>query len=149
MSGDLPLLRLARQVDKLSPQAREQVVQAHIPQVDERARMGAETHEALSQSARLFNASVKGVQTRFKHLSTEDISYPPQAWPDASFARQVAVHITVQRFNAPIAALMRDFRKGHNNFLRAVRSVDERMVSEDFAQAYEDMARAAEENLED
>ena len=53
----------------------------------------------------LFEASVRGVQSRFAHLSEEDIAAPPHQWFDAALARQIALHLLVEHFDVPKRAV--------------------------------------------
>lgn len=146
MSNDLPFLKLSQQA-KLLPAS--QVISKHFDDEPQEEQMPDDVREAWSETSRLFRASVKGVQTSFKHISIEDIAHPPQGWMDAMLARQIAMHIAIRRLHAPMGAVVRDLQRGRNNVRNALQSVENRMVSEDFATAYEDMAKVAERNLDD
>lgn len=92
----------------------------------------------------IFEASVNGVQTGFKHLSKEDIAHPPHAWFDAALARQIALHISVRRFEVSLRGIARELDRNKGSVLKALQTVDRRMAGAEFAETYEDMAAEAE-----
>ena len=97
----------------------------------------------------LFKASVNGVQSGFNHLSTEDIAHPPHRWFDAALARQIAFHIMINRFDVPRRRLSIELERSREAVLRAMRTVDERLLNEDFASSYEAMAEIADQSIND
>lgn len=97
----------------------------------------------------LFEASVTGVQSSFTHLSKMDIAHPPHAWFDAALARQIAIHIVINRFDVPRRRLVEELERSREAVLRAMRTVDERMLNEDFSDSYETMAEIASKTLKD
>lgn len=95
----------------------------------------------------LFEASVRGVQSRFPHLSEADIAAPPHHWFDAALARQIALHLLVQRFDVPKRAIVQELERSRDAVNRALRTVDERLQYPEFHDAYEAMAESAEAAL--
>jgi len=96
---------------------------------------------------RLFEASVKGVQTSFSHLSHDDIAYPPHRWFDAALARQIALHIMVNRFDIPKRRLALELQRSRESVTRALSTVTERLQNEAFSDSYEQMADVAGDEL--
>lgn len=91
----------------------------------------------------LFDAAVTGVRTRFKHLSRADICAPPHQWFDAALARQIALHLLHREFDVPKRALAGEIVRSREAVNRALRTVDERLRDETFAQSYSAMKRRA------
>lgn len=81
------------------------------------------------------------------HLSAEDIAAPPHQWFDAMLARQIALHISVHEFGVSRKRLSRDLRRNRASIMNALRTVDDRLLSPDFARAYADMAARARKVL--
>lgn len=96
----------------------------------------------------LFEASVRGVQSRFPHLSEADIALPPHHWFDAALARQIALHLLVEHFDIPKRAVAQELERSRDAVNRALRTVDERLQYPDFHDAYEAMAQSAQAALE-
>lgn len=98
---------------------------------------------------RLFQASVKGVQTEFKHLSFDDIMYPPHQWFDAALARQIAIHVLNSRFDVPKRRIAMELVRSRAAVNRALEIVDGRLAHEDFAQCYELIVHKTTDALND
>ncbi|MFK5980844.1 MAG: hypothetical protein QM488_18370 [Rhizobiaceae bacterium] len=96
-----------------------------------------------------YEASVSGVQSGFKHLSKENIAYPPHCWLDAALARQIAIHIMIEKFDIPRRQIARELERNRATILNAMRTVDERMLNPEFADSYETMSEAAVQSLFD
>lgn len=95
----------------------------------------------------IFEASVTGVQTGFKHLSRTDIAHPPHQWFDAMLARQIAIHIAVRRHHVALRRIARELDRNKGSVLLALKAVDRRLANEKFGRAYEDMAEQVEAAL--
>lgn len=95
----------------------------------------------------LFEASVRGVQSRFPHLSEADIAAPPHHWFDAALARQIALHLLVQHFDVPKRAVAQELERSREAVNRALRTIDERLQYPEFQDAYSAMAESAQASL--
>ncbi len=96
---------------------------------------------------RLFEASVKGVQSSFNHLSHDDIAYPPHRWFDAALARQIAIHIMVTRFDIPKRRLALELQRSRESVSRALSTVTDRLQNDVFSESYDQMAEIAGDEL--
>jgi len=96
----------------------------------------------------LFEASVRGVQSRFPHLSEADIVAPPHHWFDAALARQIALHLLIEHFDIPKRAVAEELERSRDAVNRALRTIDERLQYPEFQDAYEAMAECAHAALE-
>ena len=140
MTGpELPFLALAR---------------AHLPAPAERPAKAAPAdapapvpETAPREVDALFEASVSGVQTVFRHLSKADIAHPPHQWFDAALARQIAIHIAIRRFDVPLRRIARELERNRASVKAALQTVDERLKGQDFADSYRAMAQTAEQAL--
>lgn len=92
----------------------------------------------------LFEASVRGVQSRFPHLSEADIASPPHHWFDAALARQIALHLLVQHFDVPKRAVAQELERSRAAVNRALQTIDERLEYPEFQDAYTAMAESAD-----
>ena len=108
------------------------------------SRDRGEPHDVQS----LFEASVTGVQNTFNHLSKDDIAHPPHRWFDAALARQIAFHIMINRFDVPWRRLAKELVRSREAVMRAMRTVNERLLDEDFANSYETMADVADKAID-
>lgn len=90
-----------------------------------------------------FEASIRGVQTGFKHLSTDDIAHPPHQWFDAALARQIAIYLMVRQFNTPKRRIAEELQRSREAVNRALETVEARLVSDEFAASYDEMAERA------
>lgn len=97
----------------------------------------------------LFEASVRGVKSRFPHLSEADIASPPHHWFDAALARQIALHLLVQHFDVPKRAVAEELERSRDAVNRALRTIDERLQYPEFQDAYDAMAESAHAALSD
>lgn len=88
-------------------------------------------------------ASLKGVQSGFQHLSADDIAHPPHQWFDAALARQIAIHLMVTQFHVPKRHIAEETQRSREAINRALETVSNRLVSEEFAASYDAMAARA------
>ncbi|MDF1778773.1 MAG: hypothetical protein P1V13_22345 [Rhizobiaceae bacterium] len=95
----------------------------------------------------LFEASVRGVRSRFPHLSEADIASPPHQWFDAALARQIALYLLVEEFAVPKRAVAEELARSREAVNRALRTVEDRLQFADFQDAYSQMALSAQEAL--
>ncbi|WP_258571161.1 hypothetical protein [Flavimaribacter sediminis] len=91
----------------------------------------------------LFEASVRGVQSRFPHLSEADIVSPPHHWFDAALARQIALHLLVEHFDVPKRAVAKELERSRDMVNRALRTIDERLQYPEFQDTYSAIAESA------
>lgn len=101
------------------------------------------------EPAAAYAAAVEGVRTGFGHLSAADIAYPPHQWFDAMLARQIAIHIAIRRLQIGQRRLAREIERNKGAIVKALQTVERRRADSCFAAAYEAMAAAAEEALEE
>ena len=90
---------------------------------------------------------MKGVQSRFPHLSEVDIAAPPHQWFDAALARQIALHLLVEHFDVPKRAVAAELQRSREAVNRALRTVDDRLLLPEFQDAYATMAEGADAAL--
>ena len=95
-----------------------------------------------------FRASIEGVQEQMGHLTIEQICEPPREWLDAALARQIAIHLTVNRFAVQKRRIAIELERSREAINRALRTVDERLAHDAFAGRYEAMAERAQAALE-
>lgn len=113
------------------------------------AQDGNPDHAArMERAERVFLAAVKAVQARLNHLSEETITHPPHGWSDAVLARQIAVHVSIRQLALPGYHLAEAYQRSRESLHRALHAVDDRIAAEPaFAEAYADIAQAAETHL--
>lgn len=90
-----------------------------------------------------YRAALAAVQEVFPHLTLAQIVDPPQHMFDAALARQVAMHLTVARFDVPkrrFATLLGRSREAIN---RALRTIDWRLDQPEFEALYRRAAARA------
>lgn len=131
-----PFLELAHR-SECSPDVEASKAEKYQPRV----------HASNAGIEQLFEASVKGVQTEFKHLSFDDIMYPPHQWFDAALARQIAIHMMAHRFNVPKRRIAQELVRSRAAVNRALEIVDGRLDHEDFANCYELIVHKASDAL--
>ena len=108
----------------------------------------AQHHLVVSETLQeLYDASLSGVQSSFSHLSKIDIAHPPHHWFDAALARQIALYIMHKEFEIPRRRIALELERSREAILRAMNTVDERMLNEQFAENYEAMKQVAHETL--
>ena len=95
-----------------------------------------------------FRASIEGVQEQMGHLTVEQICEPPREWLDAALARQIAIHLTVNRFAVQKRRIAIELERSREAINRALRTVDERLAHDAFANRYEAMAERAQAALD-
>lgn len=95
-----------------------------------------------------FRASIEGVHEQMGHLTVEQICEPPREWLDAALARQIAIHLTVNRFAVQKRRIAIELERSREAINRALRTVDERLAHDAFADRYEAMAERAQAALE-
>jgi hypothetical protein len=135
-----PFLALSRALELSPQQARET-----RPEQNTSPAPGADISASLESRAQLiFETAVIAVQARLNHLSRAEIRLAPPSMPDAGFARQTAVHLTIRHFGVPLKQAARDLKRSTESLHRALRCVDARMGGARFEQAYFDMAAKAE-----
>lgn len=90
-------------------------------------------------------ACVAAVQGEFRWLPLRDIISPPHRQFDAALARQIALHLLVRHFDVPKRRVVELQERSREAVNRALRTVDERLSSPLFAQAYERISAEADE----
>lgn len=90
-------------------------------------------------------ACVAAVQGEFRWLPLRDIVKPPHRQFDAALARQIALHLLIRRFDVPKRRVVELQERSREAVNRALRTVDDRLSSPLFAQAYERMSAGARE----
>jgi hypothetical protein len=100
-----------------------------------------------AQTQAQFEAALGAVQRHFSHLSIDDIAWPPRGWFDAALARQIAVHVTIERLQVKKRQLARELAKNRGHLAKALAIVEARMTDTDFRAAYEAIAQDAEQGF--
>lgn len=100
---------------------------------------------SLSRAQSVYEAALSAVQKQLDHLSREEIQFAAPDMPDAEFARQVAVHLSIRHLGAPLKLLSRELPRSTESLHRALRAVDARLERGHFSQAYAAMAADADE----
>lgn len=123
------------------PQPQSKIAPRSMVAADRPLKSSRTNRDGLSP---LYDAAIRGVQLRFKHLDPDDIRFPPHAWFDAALARQIAVHLLNRQFHVPKRAIAKTEIMGSREAVnRALKTVDERMNDAHFAASYAAMARHA------
>ncbi|MCD2176478.1 hypothetical protein [Rhizobium sp. C1] len=81
-------------------------------------------------------ASFAAVKTIFAWLPLRDIIEPPHQQFDAMLARQIALHITIRTFHVPKRRVVELQQRSREAVNRALRTIDERLDSPEFASIY-------------
>jgi hypothetical protein len=100
-----------------------------------------------AQAQAQFEAALAAVQRHFSHLSIDDIAWPPRGWFDAALARQIAVHVTIERLQVKKRQLARELAKNRGHLAKALAIVEARLGDAEFRAAYEAIAQDAEQGL--
>lgn len=151
-SNPFPFLSLSRGME-LAPLPREERPTApsgespQKPAPEAPGRSAAHNFDRSDEFGLIFDAAVSGVQARFRHLSKIDIAHPPHEWFDAALARQIAYHLMVHRYGVPKRKIVAELQRTRDAMIRAMRNVEDRLLNDEFAQAYESMGRRADRTL--
>lgn len=108
-----------------------------LAQIDTESR--ADFHAArvmLADCQHVEAACYAAVAVHFPHLSLRDVIAPPEGWHDATLARQVALHLMVQRFALPRRYLARSLCVTRWLIAYSQWRVDARLDEEAFASWY-------------
>ena len=105
------------------------------------------SHEGNEEFFQLFEASVKGVQSKFTHLSEADIAAPPHRWFDAAFARQIALYVLVKEFDVPKNRIVSELQRSKQAVKRAMDAVEERLLTAEFTESYQEIVAQTEAEL--
>jgi hypothetical protein len=89
------------------------------------------------------HACFASVREGFPHLTVRDIVDPPHRWFDAALARQIAMHLMIREFGWPKRRVVEMEDRSREAVNRALRTIDERIANERFAQHYQTMAERA------
>lgn len=100
-------------------------------------------HSSDERSVFMAECAYRAVQTLFQHLSLDQIRQPPRQYMEAKFARQIAIHIMVNRLYMEQRQICRIQLRQRTPIHFALRAVETRLEYELFAAAYERMAAAA------
>jgi hypothetical protein len=136
--SETPFLDILQKLEQSG--ARKMRPEAPIPSRE--APDAASLVHGASRAELIFEAAVSAVQTRLNHLSKDDIYSPPHGRFDAALARQIAVHVALRRLAVGGYEFARTFQRSRESIHRALHTVDDRMVDENFASAYADIAAA-------
>lgn len=89
------------------------------------------------------HACVLAVQEGFPHLAVCEILDPPHDWFDAALARQVVMHLMVREFEWPKRRVVECENRSREAINRALRTIDERLLTPRFDTHYRSMAHQA------
>ncbi|MFB2553376.1 hypothetical protein [Ensifer soli] len=89
------------------------------------------------------HACLVAVREGFPHLDIRDIADPPHEWFDAALARQVVMHIMIRDFGWPKRRVVEVEARSREAINRALRTIDERMLTPRFAAHYQAMKARA------
>ncbi|MBT9373434.1 hypothetical protein [Rhizobium sp. CSW-27] len=99
------------------------------------------------QSLECAEEALRAVQSEFSWLSLAQIRKPPTSMMDAKFARQIAIHLMVDRLAMEQRTIARLQGRQRTSIHFALRTVNERMKSPMFVTTYERMALQIERSL--
>ena len=109
--------------------------------VSSQPHLGVESLERAEEAMR-------AVQSEFRWLSLEQIRKPPTALMDAKLARQIAIHLMVNRMAMEQRAIARLQGRQRTSIHFALRTVDDRLDEATFAATYERMALHIDSSLQ-
>lgn len=142
MTNDLPFLAFSRALER-TPRAGHLQPGPDEPTLASGPAAFSHPTGPTGEVSEAFDAAVSGVQTGFKHLSREDIKFPPQHWFDATLARQIAIHIAIRQHQLTRSQVARELERNRGQIGNALKKVEQRLRGREFAAAYADMAARA------
>ncbi|SIQ24698.1 hypothetical protein SAMN05880590_102779 [Rhizobium sp. RU35A] len=86
------------------------------------------------------HACVVAVQEGFPHLAIREILDPPHHWFDAALARQIVMHLMVRQHDWPKRRVVETEDRSREAINRALRTIDERLITPRFETHYRSMA---------
>lgn len=84
-----------------------------------------------------WQACLAAAQRFMPHLRVEQIAHPRHGHFDALLARQIAVHVMKRKLGWPAKRMAREFGRCKSKVFHALHSVDERLKSDAFQNAYD------------
>lgn len=117
--------------------------------VDQLKPVVSNVHSSDERSVFMAECAYRAVQTLFRHLSLDQIRQPPRQYMEAKFARQIAIHIMVNRLYMEQRQICRIQLRQRTPIHFALRAVEARLEHELFAAAYDRAAALAERFADD